>query len=65
MMTKPFEPMIIGFTCNWCSYRAADLAGTSRKKYPPNIRLVRMMCSGRLDPVFVLEAFSGDRKSVV
>ncbi|MBT3239477.1 MAG: hydrogenase iron-sulfur subunit [Chloroflexi bacterium] len=64
-MTKPFEPMIIGFTCNWCSYRAADLAGTSRKKYPPNIRLVRMMCSGRLDPVFVLEAFSGGADGVM
>ena len=64
-MTKPFEPMIIGFTCNWCSYRAADLAGTSRQKYSPNIRLVRMMCSGRLDPVFVLEAFSGGADGVM
>lgn len=53
-----FEPVIIGFTCNWCSYRAADLAGTARLKYPPNIRLVRLMCSGRLDPAFVLEAFA-------
>jgi F420-non-reducing hydrogenase iron-sulfur subunit len=53
-----FEPVIIGFTCNWCSYRAADLAGTARMKYPPNIRLVRLMCSGRLDPAFVLEAFA-------
>ena len=54
----PFEPVIIGFTCNWCSYRAADLAGTARMKYPPNISLVRLMCSGRLDPAFVLEAFA-------
>jgi F420-non-reducing hydrogenase iron-sulfur subunit len=53
-----FEPVLIGFTCNWCSYRAADLAGTARTKYPPNIRLVRLMCSGRLDPTFVLKAFS-------
>jgi F420-non-reducing hydrogenase iron-sulfur subunit len=53
-----FEPVIIGFTCNWCSYRAADLAGTARVKYPPNIRLVRLMCSGRLDPTFVLAAFA-------
>ncbi len=53
-----FEPVIIGFTCNWCSYRAADLAGTARIKYPPNISLVRLMCSGRLDPAFVLEAFA-------
>ncbi len=53
-----FEPVILGFTCNWCSYRAADLAGTARIKYPPNIRLVRLMCSGRLDPTFVLKAFA-------
>ncbi len=55
-MNERFEPLIIGFTCNWCSYRAADLAGTSRLKYPPNIRLIRLMCSGRLDPTFVLKA---------
>jgi F420-non-reducing hydrogenase iron-sulfur subunit len=53
-----FEPVIIGFTCNWCSYRAADLAGTARTKYPPNVRLIRLMCSGRLDPTFVLKAFA-------
>ncbi|MBX7236814.1 MAG: hydrogenase iron-sulfur subunit [Caldilineales bacterium] len=55
---EQFEPTIIGFTCNWCSYRAADLAGTSRTKYPPNVRLIRLMCSGRLDPTFVLKALS-------
>lgn len=53
-----FEPVMIGFTCNWCSYRAADLAGTARLKYPPNVRLIRLMCSGRLDPVFILKAFA-------
>jgi F420-non-reducing hydrogenase iron-sulfur subunit len=53
-----FEPIIIGFTCNWCSYRAADLAGTARVKYPPNVRLIRLMCSGRLDPSFVLKALA-------
>jgi F420-non-reducing hydrogenase iron-sulfur subunit len=53
-----FEPVIIGFTCNWCSYRAADLAGTARVKYPPNVRLIRLMCSGRLDPSFVLKALA-------
>ena len=53
-----FEPVIIGFTCNWCSYRAADLAGTSRIKYPPNVRLIRVMCSGRIDPTLVLKALS-------
>ena len=55
-MTKEFEPNIIGFLCNWCSYAGADLAGTSRLKYPPNIKSIRVMCSGRVDPVFVLEA---------
>ena len=56
-MAENFEPIIIGFTCNWCSYRAADLAGTARVKYPPNVRLIRLMCSGRLDPTFVIKAF--------
>ncbi len=55
-MAEPFEPLIIGFTCNWCSYRAADSAGLGRVKYPPNIRLLRLMCSGRIDPTFVLKA---------
>jgi len=55
-MTKEFEPNIIGFLCNWCSYAGADLAGTSRIKYPPNIKSIRVMCSGRVDNVFVLEA---------
>jgi F420-non-reducing hydrogenase iron-sulfur subunit len=52
-----FEPKIIGFLCNWCSYTGADLAGTSRMKYLPNVRVVRVMCSGRLDPTFILKAF--------
>jgi F420-non-reducing hydrogenase iron-sulfur subunit len=52
-----FEPKIVGFLCNWCSYTGADLAGTSRMKYLPNVRVVRIMCSGRLDPTFVLKAF--------
>jgi F420-non-reducing hydrogenase iron-sulfur subunit len=60
-----FEPVIIGFTCNWCSYRAADLAGTARVKYPPNVRLIRLMCSGRLDPTFVLKAFSEGADAVL
>jgi F420-non-reducing hydrogenase iron-sulfur subunit len=54
---EEFEPNIVGFLCNWCSYAGADLAGTSRMKYPPNIKSIRVMCSGRVDPVFVLEAF--------
>ncbi|UCF12516.1 MAG: hydrogenase iron-sulfur subunit [Thermoplasmatales archaeon] len=53
---KDFEPNIIGFLCNWCSYAGADLAGTSRMKYPPNIKSIRVMCSGRVDPIFILEA---------
>ena len=55
-MDDKFEPNIIGFLCNWCSYAGADLAGTSRIKYPPNIKSIRVMCSGRVDPVFILEA---------
>jgi F420-non-reducing hydrogenase iron-sulfur subunit len=52
-----FEPKIIGFLCNWCSYTGADLAGTARLKYPPNVLGIRVMCSGRVDPGFVLDAF--------
>jgi F420-non-reducing hydrogenase iron-sulfur subunit len=63
--TKPFEPVIIGFTCNWCSYRAADMAGIGRMKYAPNVRLTRLMCSGRLDPTFVFKAFAGGADAVL
>jgi coenzyme F420-reducing hydrogenase delta subunit len=52
-----FEPKIIGFLCNWCSYAGADLAGVSRFQYPSNVRIVRVMCSGRVDPLFVMEMF--------
>ncbi|HXF85641.1 MAG TPA: hydrogenase iron-sulfur subunit [Anaerolineales bacterium] len=65
MNSDPFEPTIIGFTCNWCSYRAADLAGTARMKYAPNVRLIRLMCSGRLDPTFVLRALSNGADGVM
>jgi len=51
-----FDPRILVFTCNWCSYAGADLAGTSRLQYPANTRIIRTMCSGRIDPAFVLEA---------
>jgi len=64
-MTETFEPVIIGFTCNWCSYRAADLAGTARIKYPPNVRLIRLMCSGRLDPTFVFKALASGADGVM
>jgi F420-non-reducing hydrogenase iron-sulfur subunit len=56
-MEKEFEPNILGFLCNWCSYAGADLAGTSRMKYPTNLKSIRVMCSGRVDPAFVLDAF--------
>jgi len=56
IMKENFEPNIIGFLCNWCAYAGADLAGTSRMKYPPNIKSIRVMCSGRVEPVFILES---------
>jgi F420-non-reducing hydrogenase iron-sulfur subunit len=55
MSNDHFEPHIIAFLCNWCTYTGADLAGTSRLQYPPNVRVVRMMCSGAVDPVYVLK----------
>jgi F420-non-reducing hydrogenase iron-sulfur subunit len=57
-MSETFEPKIVGFCCNWCSYRAADLAGTARIKYAPNVRIIRVMCSGRVDPSFVMKALA-------
>ena len=51
-----FEPNIVAFLCNWCSYAGADLAGTSRIKYPPNVKVIRVMCSGRVNPMFVINA---------
>ncbi len=56
--TVSFEPRIVGFFCNWCSYRAADLAGSARIKYAPNVRVIRVMCSGRIDPAFVMKALA-------
>lgn len=57
MIVDDFEPRIVGFLCNWCSYAGADLAGTARLKYPPNMRVIRVMCSGRVDERLVLKAF--------
>lgn len=54
---EDFEPKIIGFCCNWCAYAGADLAGVSRLQYPPNLRMIRLMCSGAVAPVYILEAF--------
>ena len=60
-----FEPRIIAFACNWCTYAAADLAGTSRIHYPPNVRVIRVMCSGMVDPIFVLRAFENGADGVL
>lgn len=63
--TNGFEPKIVGFLCNWCSYAGADLAGVSRIQYPTNIRIIRVMCSGRIDPAFVFEAFKDGADGVL
>jgi F420-non-reducing hydrogenase iron-sulfur subunit len=55
---KEFQPRIVAFLCNWCSYTASDLAGTARIKYAPNVRMIRVMCSGRVDAAFLLKAFT-------
>lgn len=60
-----FEPRIIGFLCWWCAYTGADLAGTSRIKYSPNVSVIRVMCSGRVDPSFVLKALAGGADGVL
>ncbi len=60
-----FEPQILAFTCNWCSYAGADLAGVSRFQYPPNVRIIRLMCSARIDPMYVLEAFRHNADAVL
>ena len=60
-----FEPRIVGFLCNWCSYAGADLAGVSRIQYPPNVRAIRVMCSGRIDPVIVLEMLANGADGVI
>jgi F420-non-reducing hydrogenase iron-sulfur subunit len=60
-----FEPKIVGLLCNWCSYTGADLAGISRKKYAPNVRIIRVMCSGRVEPAFILKAFQSGADGVL
>jgi len=60
-----FEPRIVGFLCNWCSYTGADLAGTSRIQYAPNVRVIRVMCSARIDPSFVLKALQDGADGVL
>ena len=58
MSMEEFNPKILGFLCNWCCYAAADGAGVSRYQYPPNIRTLRIMCTGRIDPAFIFKGFS-------
>ncbi len=65
MTAKAKEPTIMGLLCNWCSYAGADLAGVSRFQYPTNIRVVRVMCTGRLDPYFVIRAFEKGAEGVL
>ena len=60
-----FEPKIVGFLCNWCSYTGADLAGVSRIKWPANVRPIRVMCSGRIDPQFIVQAFRSGADGVL
>jgi len=62
---KMFEPKIVGFLCNWCSYAGADKAGTAQSPYPPNVNVIRVMCSGRIDPQFVLSSFDKGADGVI
>ncbi|MHC4540742.1 MAG: hydrogenase iron-sulfur subunit, partial [Planctomycetota bacterium] len=65
MANEEFEPLIIGFCCNWCSYAGADLAGVSRLQYPPNLRVVRVMCSGMVHPNLVIDALTKGADGVI
>jgi F420-non-reducing hydrogenase iron-sulfur subunit len=65
MANEEFEPKIVGFLCRWCSYTGADLAGTSRIQYPSNMSAIRVMCSGRVDPTFVVKALSDGADGVL
>ena len=62
---ESYEPLIIGFCCNWCSYAGADLAGTSRLQYPPNIRIIRVMCSGMVHPNLIIDALTKGADGVI
>jgi len=63
--TKTFEPRIVAFVCNWCTYAGADLAGTSRLQYAPNVRIIKLPCTGRIDPLFILKALEGGADGVL
>ena len=64
-MSDTYEPTIVAFLCNWCTYTAADLAGTSRLVYPANVKIIRMMCSGMVDSKYVIKAFLGGADGVL
>jgi F420-non-reducing hydrogenase iron-sulfur subunit len=64
-MAEPFEPKIVAFVCNWCTYTGADLAGTSRLQMAPNVRVIRLPCTGRIDPLFVVKAFERGADGVI
>jgi F420-non-reducing hydrogenase iron-sulfur subunit len=65
MTETGFEPKIVAFVCNWCSYGGADIAGSMKLHYTPNVKLIRVMCSGRVDPEFIMEAFQGGADGVM
>jgi F420-non-reducing hydrogenase iron-sulfur subunit len=65
IVSEKFEPNIVAFLCNWCSYAGADLAGTSRIQYSANVKIIRVMCSGRVNPVFVINAFQNGLDGVI
>jgi F420-non-reducing hydrogenase iron-sulfur subunit len=63
-MSEQFEPKILAFLCNWCAYASADLAGVSRLQYPPTLRVIRVMCSGRVDPLYVVNGLKSGYDAV-
>ncbi len=65
MIGENYEPVIVGFCCNWCSYAGADLAGVSRQQYPPNLRIIRVMCSGMVNPNLVVDALTKGADGVI
>ncbi|MGB9600112.1 MAG: hydrogenase iron-sulfur subunit [Myxococcota bacterium] len=65
MAESTFEPKIVAFVCNWCTYTGADLAGTSRMKYQSNVRMIRLPCTGRIDPIFIIKAFESGADGVL
>lgn len=65
MAAETFDPKITAFVCNWCTYAGADLAGTSRLKYAPNVRVIKVTCTGRIDPLFLLKAFEQGSDAVL